>query len=205
MRALCGLLLEKKKRRLARPRTGKLSWFSSQCFSEPWERATRSQKQRDKDKGRGDSDFDRICNPISRLRWWLKSKVQLCYVVRTLEIWDFSFSAWQAHSASNAGERVDMELISQHIRQILAKNTMGCANREENCFFPFIYHQLQVCGWGICMSLGWVMNSFQPAGTPTTRLISAVCMFAHVIWVVFFPLVVGVREWKDVLEKEGLF
>lgn len=34
-----------------------------------------SQKHRDKDEGRGDSDFDRICNPITRLRLWLKSKV----------------------------------------------------------------------------------------------------------------------------------
>lgn len=57
----------------------------------------------------------------------------------------FCFSSWQAYCASNAGERVDMELISQHIRQILERNTMGCAKIEGNCFFPFIYHQLQVC------------------------------------------------------------
>ncbi len=47
----------------------------------------------------------------------------------------FSFSSWQAHRASNAGERVDMELISQHIRQILKRNTMGSAKTEEIVFF----------------------------------------------------------------------
>lgn len=67
-------------------------------------------------------------------------------VVGTLEVLDFSFPAWQAYSASNAGERVDMELISQCIRQNIARNIMVRAKREENCFFPFIYHQLQVCG-----------------------------------------------------------
>lgn len=33
------------------------------------EEERRSQKQIDKDKGKGDSDFDRICNPITRLRF----------------------------------------------------------------------------------------------------------------------------------------
>lgn len=102
-----------------------------------------------------------------------------------------------------------MELISQHIRQILERNTTGCAKIEENCFFPFIYHQLQVCVWGICMSLWWVMNSSKPAGTPTTRLIAAERMFAHVIWVVFSTCCWGtgmegcVRKGTIVLKPVG--
>lgn len=190
MRALCGLLLEKKKRRLTHPRTGKLSQLSSQCFSEPWETVVRSQKQKDKDKGRGDSDFDRICNLIRWLRFWLKSKVRLHYDGRTLEFFDFAYPSWQAQCASNAGEKVDMELISQHIRQIL-RETLKNVPTGKKSFFPFIYHQLQVCVWGICMSLRWVTNSFQPAGMTTTRWISAGCMLAHVIWVVFFHLLWG--------------
>lgn len=54
------------------------------------------------------------------------------------KIWIFLFPSWQAYCASNAGERVDMELISQRIRQILERNTMGCAKKEENCFFFFL-------------------------------------------------------------------
>lgn len=90
-----------------------------------------------KDKGRGDSDFDRICNPISRLRFAIQvyGEVVLCCENPGF----FSFSSWQAYRASNAGERVDMELISQHIRQILEKNTMGCAKIEGNCFFSFLF------------------------------------------------------------------
>lgn len=54
MRALCGLALEKKKRRLARPLTAKRSKLSSLCLSEPGERVTRSQKQGDRDGGTAD-------------------------------------------------------------------------------------------------------------------------------------------------------
>lgn len=68
----------------------------------------------------------------------------------------FFFSSWQAYCEFNAGERVDMELISQHIRRILERNTMGCLRIEENIFSfsPVIHHQLQVCVCGIYMSLG---------------------------------------------------
>lgn len=71
----------------------------------------------------------------------------------------YFFYSWQAYCASNPGERAAMELISQHINGILKRNTVGCAKIEENCFFPFIHHQLQVCVCGICMTPGWVMNS----------------------------------------------
>lgn len=37
------------------------------------EKERRSQKHRDKDEGRGDSDFDRICNPISLLRFVMEA------------------------------------------------------------------------------------------------------------------------------------
>lgn len=69
--------------------------------------------------------------------------------------------------------------------------------------FPVIHHQLQVCVWGICMNLGWVMNSSQPAGTPTTRFISAVSMFVHVICVVFSTCCWGTWMGKRV-SKVGI-
>lgn len=53
------------------------------------------------------------------------------------------------------------------------------------------------------------MNSSKPAGTPTTRLIAAERMFAHVIWVVFSTCCWGtgmegcVRKGTIVLKPVG--
>lgn len=88
--------------------------------------------------------------------------------------------------------------------KFLRKTPWDVPRERKIVFFPFIYHQLQVCGWGICMSLGWVMNSFQPAGTPTTRLISAVCMFAHVIWVVVFSTCCWGTGMERCVRKGGI-
>lgn len=68
-----GFLLEKRKRRLTRPRTGKLSELSSsQRLGEPCERAKRREGARNtktKTRGgeRGDGEFDGICKPINWL------------------------------------------------------------------------------------------------------------------------------------------
>lgn len=45
----------------------------------------------------------------------------------------FSFSSWQAHCASNAGERVDMELISH----TLGKKHQGMCQERRKLFFTF--------------------------------------------------------------------
>lgn len=114
----------------------------------------------------------------------------------------YFFSSWQAYCASNSGERGTMELISQHINGILKRNTVGCAKIEENCFFPFIHHQLQVCVCGICMTPGWVMNS----RTSWNAYYKVDLSSKHVCSCYlrcFFRLVVGACEWKDVWKREN--
>lgn len=103
----------------------------------------RERERETKTKARGESDFDRICKPI-RLAWICELSLRRGRATFREPCWknlDFVFLffllALQAYCASNAGERVDMDLISQRISQILEKNAMGCARKEENCFFLF--------------------------------------------------------------------
>lgn len=69
MRALCGLLLEKKE--ALKPPTHMQALPALlpaiQLTPSEGEEERRSLKRTDKDKGRGYSDFDKICNPISQL------------------------------------------------------------------------------------------------------------------------------------------
>lgn len=72
--------------------------------------------------------------------------MRLRYDVRALENLDFSFPLGKLTVNPIQVKRVDVEPISQHIREIHERNTMGCARIEGYCFFfRFIHHQLQVC------------------------------------------------------------
>lgn len=60
-------------------------------------------------------------------------------VLRALENLDFSFSSWLTYCASNSGERVAVELISQHIRKILERNTRGVCQARRKLFFSLLF------------------------------------------------------------------
>lgn len=58
--------------------------------------------------------------------------------MRALENLDFSFPLGKLTVNPIQVKRVDVETISQHIREIHERNTMGCARIEGYCFFfPF--------------------------------------------------------------------
>lgn len=49
----------------------------------------------------------------------------------------FSFSSWQAYCASNAGERVDMKLISHALGKFLTEKTLWDVPRQKKLFISF--------------------------------------------------------------------
>lgn len=107
-----------------------------------------ARKHKDKGKEKGDSDFNRICNSIGQLTIVIEVEGGIVVWGERPGKFEFFFASWQAYCASNPGEKVDMGLISQHIRGILERNTIGCANREENCFFsPFYSSSIT----GVCL------------------------------------------------------
>lgn len=114
--------------------------------------------------------------------------MRLCHIIESPGKCGFFFSSWQAYCALNAGERVDMELISQHIRQILERNTMGCAKIEENCFFFSSCYSSSITG--VCL---WDLHEsrmshelFSASWNAYCKVDLTVSMSAHVIFF-FFP------------------
>lgn len=65
--------------------------------------------------------------------------MRLRYDVRALENLDFSFPLGKLTVNPIQVKRVDVEPISQHIREIHERNTMGCARIEGYCFFPVLF------------------------------------------------------------------
>lgn len=75
--------------------------------------------------------------------------------------------------------------------------------RERECCFLSNLSSItgvcvRVCVWGICMSLGWVTNSCQQAGTASSSVTGAACTSAHVLAAVCFSTCcwgTGAERW----------
>lgn len=199
MRLLCGLLLEKKERRLPAHAQASIPSFPLSVSANS-ERRWRGNKNRDKEKSRGDRNSDSTCEPIGSLRLWWKCKVESAK--NSLAIFIFPPLSSPGYRQNTSGK-------------FFVRNKAKDAKTEGKIVL-FFFFPLRLIISDKCVCVCLLGGDLRESGM-SHELLSAswnslfkcdwctVACLLLLLQMFIFPLVVGILVRKDGWEKERLF
>lgn len=183
MRLLCGLLLEKKE--ALNPPTHKRAFLAFLPVFQ-WTRREGDEETK--------TEIKRRAEAIAILTAPASQSVRLDCDGSTRWICEKQLSNFYFSPLCNPGYR------RKASGKFLWETMQEMPKKSRNCFLSLVYIISYRCVsvWGICVSLGWVMNSCQQAGTASSSVTGARCMFARVITDVYFSTCcrgTGAERW----------